>query len=594
MKLSKLSTAILVALTTNQAYATTELKQVVVTANKTSQTLEQITSNIHVITSEEIEAKHYKSIAEALNEVSGISFTRNGGLGTATSVLLRGSATDRVLVLIDGIRTNDPTSTSGSDFAHIAMANIERIEIIKGAQSGVWGSDAAAGVINIITKDNKITEVNTEIGSYGTQKLSLSTGKKINDVTLSLSAQRLETDGFSSQAPAGTDIDLYEDDPYKNTSLIAKIKYDINANSYIALSHNYTDTDASYDGWNAPNSIQRSTSLTNLTNLTLKRNNTNLTLQQSLFEVEQLDASLKDLVKGKVQSVQITQQINALLLGAEHLINTADIDKDSTADIDKTDTKNSDSTDANAVFATHYFQVGNVTFNEALRWDSYSNFDAELTGKLGIKYAISPTNAIALNYGTAYNAPTLIEMINPWGTSNQNLEPEKSKEFSIDYSASNFKVSLFDKRITNLIGWDRESSQFQNLDGTSKIRGYEVEYTASFNQVDLSANYTRLVLAENADGDPLARRPETQAGLNINWYATSNLDFNVSAQYIGERSEGGDTQFYSVWNTTVNYQINKNTSTYLKIANLTDTYYQVIDGYATAERSFYTGLKVTF
>ncbi len=586
MKLSKLSTAILVALTTNQAYATTELKQVVVTANKTSQTLEEITSNVHVITSEEIEAKHYKSIAEALNEVSGISFTRNGGLGTATSVLLRGSDTKRVLVLIDGIRTNDPTNTAGSDFAHIAMANIERIEIIKGAQSGVWGSDAAAGVINIITKDNKITEVNTEIGSYGTQKLSLSTGKKINDVTFSLSAQRLETDGFSSQAPAGTDIDLYEDDPYKNTNLIAKIKYDINANSYIALSHNYTDTDASYDGWNAPNSIQRSTSLTNLTNLTLKRNNTNLTLQQSLFEVEQLDAALKDLVKGKVQSVQITQQINALLLGAEHLVNTADTDKFGT--------KNSDSTDANAVFATHYFQVGNVTFNEALRWDSYSNFDAELTGKLGVKYAISPTNAIALNYGTAYNTPTFIEMINPWGTSNQNLDPEKSKEFSIDYSASNFKVSLFDKRITNLIGWDLASSQFQNLDGTSKIRGYEVEYTASFNQVDLSANYTRLVLAEDSNGNPLARRPETQAGLNINWYATSNLDFNVSGQYIGERSEGRDTQFYSVWNTTVNYQINKNTSTYLKIANLTDTYYQVVDGYATAERSFYTGLKVTF
>ncbi|VAW48475.1 TonB-dependent receptor [hydrothermal vent metagenome] len=584
MKLSKLSTAILVALTTSQSYAATELKQVVVTANKTSQTLEQITSNVHVITSEEIEAKHYKSITEALNEVSGISFTRNGGLGTSTSILLRGSSTDRVLVLIDGVRTNNPTSTSGSDFAHITMANIERIEIIKGAQSGVWGSDAAAGVINIITKDNKITEVNTKIGSYGTQKLSLSTGKKINDVTLSLSAQRLETDGFSSQAPAGTDIDLYEDDPYKNTNIIAKIKYDINANSYLSLSHNYTDTDASYDAWNAPNSIQRSTSLTNLTNLTLKRNNTNFTLQQSLFEVEQLDGGSKDLVNGKVQSVQITQQINSLLLGAEHLINTADIDKSGT--------KNSDSTDANAIFATHYFQAGNVTFNEALRWDSYSNFDAELTGKIGVKYAISPTNSIALNYGTAYNAPTLIEIINPWGTGNQNLEPEKSKEFSIDYNANNFKVSLFDKRITNLINW--VGSQPQNIDGTSKIRGYEVEYTVSFNEVDLSANYTRLVLAEKADGDPLARRPETQAGLNINWYATSNLDFNLDGQYIGERSEGGDTQFYSVWNTTVNYQINKNTSTYLKIANLTDVYYQVVDGYATAERSFYAGLKVTF
>ncbi len=589
MKVSKLSTAILVALTANQAYATTELKQVVVTANKTSQTLEQITSNVHIITSEEIEAKHYKSITEALNEVSGISFTRNGGLGTSTSVFLRGSSTNRVLVLIDGVRTNDPTSTAGSDFSHIAMANIERIEIIKGAQSGVWGSDAAAGVINIITKDNKITEVTTEIGSYGTQKLSLSTGKKINDVTFSFSAQRLETDGFSSQAPAGTDIDLYEDDPYKSTNVIAKIKYDITPNSSIALSHNYTDTDASYDGWNAPDSTQRSTSLTNLTNLTLKRNNTNIALQQSLFEVEQLDSSSKDLVEGKVQSVQITHQINSLLLGAEHLVNTADIDKSGT--------QNSESTNANSIFGTNTHSAGNFTFNEALRWDSYSNFDAEVTGKIGVKYAINPHHSIALNYGTAYNAPTLIEMINPWGTGNQNLEAEKSKEFSIDYSASNFRVSLFDKRITNLIDWvDLGGWNFQpqNIDGTSKIRGYEAEYTFSFNQLDLSANYTRLVLAEQADGTALARRPETQVGLNLNWYATSNLDFNLSGQYIGERSEGGDTQFYSVWNTSINYQINNNTSTYFKVANLTDVYYQVVDGYATAERSFYAGLKVNF
>jgi len=584
MKYSKLSTAILFALFGSQAIATSELEQVVVTANKTSQTLKQITSNVHIITSEEIESKHYKSITEALNEVAGISFTQNGGLGTTTSVFLRGSDTSRVLVLIDGVRTNDPTNTGGSDFAHIAMANIERIEIIKGAQSGVWGSDAAAGVINIITKDNKITEVTTEIGSYGTQKLSLSTGKKINDVTLSLSAQRLETDGFSAQAPAGTDIDLYEDDPYKSTNLTAKIKYDINENSSIALTHNYTDTDTSYDGFNAPNSTQRSTSLTNLTHLNFKRNNTNIALQQSLFEVEQLDGTSKDMVKGEVQSIQVTHQIDSLLLGAERLTNTAKLDKFGS--------KSSESTDANSLFGTHSHTAGNFTFNEALRWDSYSNFDAEVTGKLGVKYAISSTNSIALNYGTAYNAPTLIEIINPWGIANPNLTPESSKEFSIDYTATHFKVSLFDKRITDLISWN--NSQYQNIDGTSKIRGYEAEYTVSFNQVDLSANYTRLIVAEDASGATLARRPESQAGLNINWYATNKLDLNLSGQYIGERSEGGDTQFYTVWNSTANYQINKNTSTYLKVENLTDAYYQVVDGYATAERSFYAGLKVTF
>ena len=127
----------------------------VTSATKSAQSIKDVTSNVEVITKEEIEERHFTSVPEALNSLSGINVISNGGLGTSASVKLRGFDTKRVLVLIDGIRVNDVTGTSGAPFEHLMINDIERIEVVKGAQSGIWGADASAGVINIITSSAK-------------------------------------------------------------------------------------------------------------------------------------------------------------------------------------------------------------------------------------------------------------------------------------------------------------------------------------------------------------------------------------------------------------------------------------------------------
>lgn len=584
MKLSKLSVALLAATTSSVAFAeSTSLSQVIVTANKVSQPIESVTANVTIISAEELEAKHFTTVTEALNQIAGISFTKNGPLGTTTNLFIRGSGNSRALILVDGIRTNDPSSTAGSNLSNLVVANIERIEIIKGAQSGVWGSDAAAGVINIITKDNKETQISLEYGAYNTRKVALNTGLKSGNTTFSLNAQRLETDGFSAQAPAGQDINQYEDDPYSNTNVIAKMKVNLTDNKALAFTHNHTNALASYDSWGNPDGIQRAQTQSDLTNINYQNGDTEVSLQQSLFRTEQLDSASADIVNGKTQSIQLTHKVDNLLVGVAHSINKATTDKYGSF-------KQSNN-HSNALFATLFHKQGNISFNEALRWDDYSNFDAKITGKLGAKYAINNTNSIAVNYGTAYNAPSLIQIINPWGTANPDLAPENSEEISLDIQRNNLTLSLFDKRVNNLINW--QGGQYQNVAGTTQIRGYEAEYKVSFNTIDLAANYTHLH-TEKANGDSLERRPEDQIGLDINWYAANNLDINLNGQYIGKRSEGNYTQYYSVWNTSVNYQVNKTVSTYLKIDNVFNTYYQVVNGYATAERSAYLGFNAKF
>jgi len=137
-------------------FSAQDLETITVTsATKSEQSIKDVTSNVEVITKEEIEERHFTTVVEALNTVPGISFTSNGGMGNTTSVFLRGMDSKRILVLIDGVKYQDPSNTSGAAFSHLMISDIERIEVIKGAQSSVWGADASAGVINIITKEAK-------------------------------------------------------------------------------------------------------------------------------------------------------------------------------------------------------------------------------------------------------------------------------------------------------------------------------------------------------------------------------------------------------------------------------------------------------
>ena len=184
-----LSLLLVALLSSANASQSVELDTITVTsATKAKQSIKDVTSNVNVITSEEIEERHYTTVSEALSTVSGINFTSNGGLGQATSVFVRGFDSKRVLVLIDGVRYNDVTGF-GAPFADLMIQDIQQIEVVKGAQSGVWGADATAGVINIITKSAKQGLhgfFNTEYGSYDTMKYGAGHPIKQRDTTSKL------------------------------------------------------------------------------------------------------------------------------------------------------------------------------------------------------------------------------------------------------------------------------------------------------------------------------------------------------------------------------------------------------------------------
>ncbi|RXJ83011.1 TonB-dependent receptor plug domain-containing protein [Arcobacter cloacae] len=593
-------------LATTNLFSAESLETITVTsATKTTQSIKDVTSNVDVITAQEIEERKFTTVVEALNTLPGISFVSNGGMGNTSSVFLRGMESKRILVLIDGVKYQDPSNTSGAAFSHLMISDIERIEVIKGPQSGIWGADASAGVINIITKEAKNgvhVNFNSELGSFQTKKYGMSVSNKTDKYSVKLSADRILTDGFSSQSPFGDRVDDYEKDGYRNTTVNLKGSYNITDEDSINLSYHHINSFVEYDDWNAPNTNLHSDNESNLYSLGYNKNykNHNIKLKYDLseFEKKELEATNSWQVRdynGKVKLLDLTDNISYFdkdnfLIGFSHEKTEVDYIKGNNV-------TNKDDNTNKAIYITNTNYLGDFAITESLRRDDYSNFGSKYTGKIGAKYNVNEDLSFNANYGTAYNAPNIINILNPWGVSNPDLEPEKIKGFDISSTYKDFTLTYFKNKIDNLMNW--QSSKYVNIDGTSTIAGYEAKYSKLIiEDLLLNLNYTYLSAKDSQERE-LARRPKNQVGFGVDYYGINNLHFNVNGQYIGERYDGAnktgrETGNYTLWNSVINYEINKTFSTYLKVDNIFNKYYQTIDGYATAQRSAYVGLKANF
>jgi len=589
----------------------------VTSATKTEQTIKDITSNVTVITNAEIEEKHYTTVAQALNSIAGISYTSNGGIGSNTSINLRGAGNNRTLVLIDGIRYQDPSNTSGANIQHLIISDIERIEVIKGAQSGIWGADASAGVINIITKKAKkgtSGSINVETGSFNTKKYGASISHKTKEFDIKFSADKITSDGFTVQAPRDEDIDKYEDDAYTNTTLNLQANYNINDDSKLKV--NITDIDAlkEYDSYGNPDDTTMKSDVSNklydISYLqTFNNHNFKIKVEQSKFSrdeigtVAQWGSEYVKVFNGEYNNIEINDNIkynkkDFLLLGVGTSYDDVDyIMTDNT-------TKQKENKD-NYIYATNSNTFDKTILTQSIRYDDYNNFDNKATGKLGIKYYIKKDTFVSSNIGTAYNVPNIVQELNPWGATNDELNPENSKSADISVGYKALQFTYFYNKVTDLIqwydpdGWGGDPAIYKNLTGESIFKGIELDYKTEVNEETLlSVNYT-LLSAKDKDGKVLARRASQILKFGIDYYGIDRLHLGLNGEYVGERydrddKQGEQTGRYTLANFVVNYDITRTIKVYGKIDNIINKYYQTIDGYATSPRAYYAGMKISF
>ncbi|QNM87213.1 TonB-dependent receptor plug domain-containing protein [Aliarcobacter cryaerophilus] len=568
-------------------------------ATKSEEKLKNVTANVDVITAEDIESRKFKTVIDALNSLSGVSISSNGGIGQTSSVYLRGMDSKRTLVLIDGVRYNDITTPNGAaNFEHLMINDIERIEVIKGAQSSIWGADASAGVINIITKsaqDGTHGNATIEYGRYNSKTAKANISHKNENFDAKLSATRVDTDGFSAMTPKGEKAKKYEDDGYENTTVNLKLGYNFDENNRVSTSYEVIDTKVNFDSTTPDDKISEANTLTHLANLTYEnRNDIALTKVYTNYTEIKRDSkrsSGTSNFRGKVKEYGLNTSID--YLSSSNVTMGADYK-------DFEDKEMSKDYDNKGIFIsnTNKFFDDKTIFTQALRYDRYSDFENKTTGKIGIKQYIVDDLNISANYGTGYNVPTISQLFGQWGA-NPDLNPEKTKSYDLGIEYKGFSITYFNTKIDNMIDW---GNGYQNIEGTSKIKGTEIAYKNEVvEDTFLNLSYTNLSAKDSKD-KKLQNRPTNKFNFGVDYYGLKDFHFNVNGEYIGTRYSPNinwgnpdvKTGNYTIWNAVVDYDISKNFSTYLKLDNIFNKDYQIVDGYATSQRAAYVGLKASF
>jgi vitamin B12 transporter len=612
----QVSLALSMLLTTN-LIAEEKLKDIeVVSATKTLQKIDHVTSNINVITAQEIEERQYTTVTQALNSVAGLSFSQNGGVGQTTSVRVRAFDPDQVIVLIDGIRYNDLTSTAGAAFEHLMINDIERIEVVKGAQSGIWGADAAAGVINIITKSAKEGlhfNASSEFGSFNSSNIKANGGYKNENFYLKVAHSHLASNGITAQVPKNSNLHDYEDDAYSNKTTTLKAGLTITPTDKIDFTHTIVDADTQFDGGFFPltaTQIANNTDYSSITDTKLSAinynhidsfNEVNIYAKKSSFSRVSKAGTSNSFFDGEVKEYGLSLKIpyfnkHFLQVGGDYKTfeHFNSINK-------KTTNK--------ALFITNNnilnnFLDGKTIITQSLRNDYYDTFDNQLTGKIGLKHYFDTIDGLSssVNYGTAFNAPTLSQLHTPtYG--NTALEPEETKSFDLSVKYKDFTLTYFHNKVDNLISFHPTTYQNINIEGTSTIKGYEASYEKMLNDnLLISLNYTYLD-AKDKDDNTLLRRPKESVKFALDYYGIEKLHLGLNGEYVGDRKDNDFSTFpassvetgnYTVANFATNYEISKEMSLFGKVENLTDKKYQNVFGYTTTPRAFYAGMKISY
>lgn len=618
MNKTSLSLITATLLSTLHIQANTKIEDITITSsNKLPTSIQKTTASIAVISSQDIEEKGYLTVAQAISNISGITVSHSGGLGQATSFFVRGADAGKVLVLLDGMRLNDPSTPDGRALLDsLTTSNIEQIEIIKGGSSSIWGSNASAGVINIITKEAKNGvhgSLGLGYGSYHTKSADATLSYKDEKLTAQVLASYLDTDGFSALAPRDA-----EEDGYTNKNINLKLGYAFDTNNQLNLSYNVINTETEYDDpfslsgaddeYSHATSDQSNIALDYLFTL----DNYNAAFHASKGEYDR-DYFTTGFFGDGHNVYKATLKEYALINGYDYANGKAVLGLEY-KDIDGFNQYNtfpesqSDYTNK-AVYLSNIYNINTHTLLETnLRYDGFSEFANKTTYKVGIKNINQILQGLtaSANYYTSYDAPSSYQLANT--ALGSLLKPSYTKGFDISAGYKKLlNITYFNNEVEDAIDYVSDPVTFiggyTNIDGTSQFSGLEVEseYIFTAYNIILTANYTHLFDFEKEDGSELPRRAKDTLNASLSYYTDNDMHFGVDAQYIGDRldTDGGfpvasavPTGNYTVWNLNFSTKVMHNIDLSIHAKNIFDKEYQSVYNYATAGRSAYA--KVTY
>ncbi|MEP6887590.1 MAG: TonB-dependent receptor [Nitrospirales bacterium] len=620
-----------------QGEAVLEAQDVVVTATKVPTPMSQMTSAVEVITQEAIQRQKFKTVADALRLSQGLTVLSNGGPGTDTSVRIRGGSNTQTLVLIDGAIVNSATQ-GYYNFANLTTDNIERIEILRGAQSMLWGSDAMGGVINIITKRGAGSPQASAFFEYGSF-LSIREGGNVagqkGPVDFSFSLSRWNFTGFSA---ANYRLGAAERDAFRNWQASSKIGITLPHDGRLEFAFRWLDSHVNLDNISNPprdvfgsktkdrELIYTGTYDQRITNwwsqkITLARDE-----DQSLFLPGTLQRSLitgilsrpvgspneTRTVSNRIEVQENVQVGKPLLLTVGYQFREQQGENDTGL--------SSKIVRSNAGFAQAQLNLFDRVFaTGGIRQDSYNVFGDATTYRVTGGYLHRETNTkIRSSYATGFRAPAINQLFFP-NFGNPNLGPEKSQSMDVGVDQG-----LFGDRVRLSLGyfWN----QYRNLIvnslndptcapfstflqcplnvGSAATKGWEAGATVSLvrdrpfiKNLEIQGQYTNTLTRDLSNALRLPRWPVDQWSALLSYQPIDALVVTLAARYVGSRFNDIQNRLsqraFDVWSLAASYDVTKRIQLYTRAENLFDEKYEEILNAGTAGRSIYVGMKVT-
>jgi len=611
------------------------LSDVVVSATKTETSTLEVASSFTIITSEQLEKLQNHSVIDALKLAEGMSVVQQGGPGRLSSIFMRGANSEHIMIMIDGVNVNDPSSVSNSyDIATLMTDNIERIEIIRGPQSTLYGSDAIAGIINIFTKsgsDKSNINFLAEGGSNNYYKGNLGLHGEFNFFNYSLSASRMKTDGISA---ISSKYGAAENDGYANTTISSRFGFDLSSNFDIDMSYRFIDgnTDLDQDGKDGDDPNFFYNVKEHIANAQLNGNffdeNWEMMLGTSYLsrdsdsqdDVDEIRPATSSRVNSVGNRLKFFWQNNLRILNNNTITIGIETENESAeSDFayysewgDFVGTFDNKSIRTTSLYLQDQLKYFNNLFGTiGIRYDNNEQFGSQITYRIAPAYFISSTSTkLKATYGTGFKAPSLFRLYDPtYG--NTDLQPETSigwdvgiEQFLFDNLFS-VNLTYFNTQFENMFGFD-ENFKTINI---NKVKTSGVEFSAELRSYDNFSAFFNYTYTNATDESPnvaseninLIRRPKQNMNLVLNYKMFSRLDLLVKFMYTGEREDIDFSTYpstrvilksYTLVDFVLSYQISDLLRLQGRIENIFDTEYEEVLYYGTLGRSGYIGVVV--
>jgi len=570
----------------------------VVTATRTAIPLASLLAQATIITREEIESSGVISLVDLLQRLAGVEIRATGGPGQPSSVFLRGANSTHTLVLVDGLRLGSSTAGTAA-FENIALDTIERIEIVKGPRSGLYGADAIGGVIQIFTRrTNKATgEASVSAGTNETRRANATLNTIVGDTTVSVAAGDARIDAGSASNPrVGNFIFNKDRDAYQNS------------NGKLGIQHRFSENDQlTFDLWQSRGKTRFDSGASTLdtfnaqtlTGVALKSENQLASIWFSRVVIGQTvdDIAITSQFPGKFKTSQnqLSWQNDVTL--SEALVSVGIEQREEKVASTTNYTTKSRRTDSAFVSATQKYDQ--FLFAANIRRDSESQFGQRNTGGASVGWQVSATQLIYTSAANAFRAPSFNDLYFP-GFSNSLLRPEKSRSSELGWRLTlprvRANIALFDNRIENLIAFDFVTSRPQNVQ-RARIRGTEMSLDTTAFGINWRAQLT-LQTPKNADSGRQLRSRATTFGSasasqtvgNVTW----RIDTVSSAARFDSANESPTSRMsgYTLLNASLNYRFNRQLQIEVAGNNLTDRRYELARGYNQLERQFLVNIRL--